>query len=165
MQTNNRIFDDIAKVASGAASTLAGLKDEIDSLVRSQMERVLSDLAVVTREEFEAVKQTAANARTEQENLKSGLLHWRLSSPRRIHPPAAPASRQLRTRIARGRRTDFSISGRVFCGTGRRLIVHKKFQSRIHSQLARWVVFCHPIFWYTIETKTSTCRSLHNMLK
>jgi BMFP domain-containing protein YqiC len=70
MQTSNRIFDDLAKVASGAASTLAGLKDEIDGLVRSRMERVLSDLAVVTREEFEAVKQTAVNARAEQEKLE-----------------------------------------------------------------------------------------------
>lgn len=71
MQTNNRLFDDLAKVASGAASTLAGVKQELDALVRQRLERFLADLDLITREEFEVVKATAANARAAQEALET----------------------------------------------------------------------------------------------
>lgn len=70
MQTSNRLLDDLAKVASGAVSTLAGVKQEIDALVRQRVERFVAGLELVTREEFEAVKATAANARAEQERLE-----------------------------------------------------------------------------------------------
>ncbi len=69
MQTNNRFFDDLARVASGAASTLAGVRQELDAMVRQRFERFISDMDLVTRDEFEAVKATAANARGEQEAL------------------------------------------------------------------------------------------------
>lgn len=70
MQTNNRFFDDLARVASGAASTLAGIRQELDAMVRQRFERMISDFDLVTRDEFEAVKATAANARAEQEALE-----------------------------------------------------------------------------------------------
>jgi hypothetical protein len=70
MQTSNRFFDDLAKVASGAASTLAGVKQEIDALVRQRIERFVADLDLVTREEFDAVSAAAANARAAQEKLE-----------------------------------------------------------------------------------------------
>jgi BMFP domain-containing protein YqiC len=69
MQTNNRFFDDLARVASGAASTLAGVRQELDAMIRQRFERLISDMDLVTRDEFEAVKATAANARAEQESL------------------------------------------------------------------------------------------------
>jgi BMFP domain-containing protein YqiC len=69
MQTNNRFFDDLARVASGAASTLAGIRQELDAMIRQRFERLISDMDLVTRDEFEAVKATAANARAEQEIL------------------------------------------------------------------------------------------------
>jgi BMFP domain-containing protein YqiC len=71
MQTNNRFFDDLARVASGAASTLAGIRQELDAMVRQRFERMISDFDLVTRDEFEAVKATAANARAEQEALEN----------------------------------------------------------------------------------------------
>ncbi|MBK8909606.1 MAG: accessory factor UbiK family protein [Rhodospirillales bacterium] len=71
MQTSNRLFDDLAKVASGAASTLAGVKQELDALVRQRVERFLADLDLINREEFEVVKATAANARAAQEALET----------------------------------------------------------------------------------------------
>lgn len=70
MQTTNRLLDDLAKVASGAVSALTGVKQEIDALVRQRVERIIGGLDLVTREEFEAVKATAANARAEQERLE-----------------------------------------------------------------------------------------------
>ena len=69
MQTSNRIFDDLARVANGAASTLVGVKDEIEALVRQRIEKMLVDADLVPRDEFDAVKIMAAEARAEQERL------------------------------------------------------------------------------------------------
>lgn len=73
MQTRNRLFDDAARIAGGAVGTLAGAKREIEVLVRQQLERVLTSLDLVTRDEFEAVKEMAAKARSEQEALAERL--------------------------------------------------------------------------------------------
>jgi len=70
MQTTSRLLDDLAKVANGAVSALVGVREEIDALVRQRIERLAADLDLVSREEFEAVKATAANARAEQERLE-----------------------------------------------------------------------------------------------
>lgn len=69
MQTENRILDDMARVASGAMSGFTGLRQEIEARLREQLERLLRDMDLVTREEFEAVKAVAATARAEQERL------------------------------------------------------------------------------------------------
>jgi len=73
MQTKHRIFDDVAKVASGAASAFSGVREEVDGLIRQQIERVMVDLNTVPRDEFEAVKAMAATARAENEALKSRI--------------------------------------------------------------------------------------------
>ncbi len=70
MQSRNRIFDDLSRLADGAASTVAGIKGEIEGVVRHQLERLLADMDVVPREEFEAIKAVATKARTEQEKLE-----------------------------------------------------------------------------------------------
>jgi len=70
MQTRGRIFDDLAKVAGGAVSTLGGIKAEIEVLIRQQIERLLLDADMVPRDEFDAVKAVAAKARSEQEKLE-----------------------------------------------------------------------------------------------
>ncbi len=69
MQSQNRFFDDVAKVASGAVGALAGVRGEIEARLRDQLERLLSGTELVSREEFEAVKAMAAKARDEQEAL------------------------------------------------------------------------------------------------
>ena len=69
MQTSNRLFDDLARVASGAFHTLSGLREEIETRVRERVERMAADLDLVTREEFDAVRTMAANARAAQEEL------------------------------------------------------------------------------------------------
>jgi len=74
MQTRSRIFDDLAKVAGGAVSTLGGIKAEIEVLVRQQIERLLVDADMVPRDEFDAVKAVAAKARSEQERLEKRVL-------------------------------------------------------------------------------------------
>ncbi|MCZ6523125.1 MAG: accessory factor UbiK family protein [Alphaproteobacteria bacterium] len=73
MQTDNRLLDDLAKVASGALGTLQGVKGEVTARLRDQFERVLANLDLVTREEFDAVKAMAAAARSENEALAARL--------------------------------------------------------------------------------------------
>lgn len=69
MQTDNRLFDDLAKVANGALHTMSGVKDEIENRVRERVERWLGDMDMVPREEFDAIKAVAQAARAEQETL------------------------------------------------------------------------------------------------
>ena len=75
MQTRSRIFDDLAKVAGGAVSTFTGLKAEIEVMVRQQIERFLLDADMVPRDEFDAVKELAANARSGVEALDKRVLN------------------------------------------------------------------------------------------
>ena len=69
MQTTNRFFDDLAKVAGGAVNTLGGLREEIEARVKERVERFAAEMDLVTREEFDAVRAMAAKAREEQEVL------------------------------------------------------------------------------------------------
>ena len=69
MQSQNRFFDDMARVAGGAASALSGVREEIEARLRGQLERILAGMDLVSREEFEAVRAMAAKARDEQEVL------------------------------------------------------------------------------------------------
>jgi BMFP domain-containing protein YqiC len=72
-QTTNRFFDEIARLMNDAAGVAQGVKREADSLFRNQAERILRDLDVVKREEFEAVKEMARLAREENEALKARI--------------------------------------------------------------------------------------------
>ncbi len=69
MQTQNRFLDDIAKLATGAAGVAAGMRGEVEAKIRLRLERLLADMDLVTREEFEVVRDAAAKARAEQEVL------------------------------------------------------------------------------------------------
>jgi BMFP domain-containing protein YqiC len=69
MQTDNRLLDDLAKLATGALGALQGVREEADLLVRQQLERLLAQMNLVSRDEFDAVKAMAAAARGENERL------------------------------------------------------------------------------------------------
>jgi len=68
-QTNNRFFDEIAKLMTDAAGAAQGVRRDFETMMRAQGERILRDMDVVQREEFEAVKEMAAKAREENEAL------------------------------------------------------------------------------------------------
>src|SRR6185312_14684483 len=72
-QTSNRIFDEMARLMNDAAGVAQGVRREFDTLFRTQAERILRDLDVVQREEFEAVKEMARLAREENEALKARI--------------------------------------------------------------------------------------------
>lgn len=84
---STRFFDELAKLATNAAGAAQGVRREIDTLVKAQVERVLGDLDVVQREEFEAVRDMAAKAREENEALKVKIAELEA----RLHPSHPPA--------------------------------------------------------------------------
>ncbi|MEZ5926534.1 MAG: accessory factor UbiK family protein [Hyphomicrobiaceae bacterium] len=72
-QTNNRLFDELAKMMTDAAGAAQGFKREVETMIRSQGEKWLRDMDVVQREEFEAVKAMAEKARAENDELRQRL--------------------------------------------------------------------------------------------
>ena len=98
MQTQNRLLSDIARVASGGIGVLSGVRGEVEALVRQQIRRLLGDMELVNREEFEAVKAMAAKAREEQERLEARIatLEATQAGPKKRVPrkPAKKAAKE-----------------------------------------------------------------------
>jgi BMFP domain-containing protein YqiC len=69
-QTSNRIFDEMARLMSDAASVATGVKREAETAFRSQMERFVADMDLVKRADFDVVREMASKARSENEALK-----------------------------------------------------------------------------------------------
>lgn len=97
-EARGRVFDELGRLMTDAAGAAAGVRREVETAVRAQAARVLSELDVVRRDEFEAVKAMAAKAREENERLserlvalEAELLRWR---PDAAGGPAAEAAPQ-----------------------------------------------------------------------
>ena len=73
MSTNNKIFDDISRMMTNAMGVAQGAKDEAETAMKGWVDRWLADRNFVTREEFEAVRDMAIKARTENSELKARL--------------------------------------------------------------------------------------------
>jgi len=73
MQTKSPVFDGIAKLMTEAAGAADGVRREAETVARSQLQRLLADMELVTREEFEAVREMAVKAREENEVLAARL--------------------------------------------------------------------------------------------
>ena len=69
----SRVFDELAKLMTSAAGAAQGVRKEIDTLVQTQVERVLNNLDVVKRDDFEAVREMAQKAREENDRLAARL--------------------------------------------------------------------------------------------
>ncbi|MDE0537332.1 MAG: accessory factor UbiK family protein [Rhodospirillales bacterium] len=89
MQSRNKLLDDLARVAGGAAGTVAGIRGEVETVVRQRIEAVLSELNLVTRDEFDAVKAVASKARAEQEKLEKRIAELEAGAARPAAKPAA----------------------------------------------------------------------------
>ncbi|HVJ41733.1 MAG TPA: accessory factor UbiK family protein [Dongiaceae bacterium] len=70
MQTDNRLLDDLAKVATGALGSFSGVRHEVEQRLQQQLERIVGRMNLVSRDEFEAVKAVAQVAREEQIRLE-----------------------------------------------------------------------------------------------
>ena len=71
--TSSRFFDELAKVMTNAAGAAQGLRRELDTIVQNQVERVLNNLEVVKRDDFEAVRAMAQKAREENDRLAARI--------------------------------------------------------------------------------------------
>lgn len=71
MQTQSSVFDDLAKLLTGAMGMAQGAGDEAKNFMRAQADRFVAEMDLVSRDEFEAVKQLAAQARAEADELRA----------------------------------------------------------------------------------------------
>jgi BMFP domain-containing protein YqiC len=82
MQKDNKFFEDIAKLASGAAGGFVEIKREIEDMVGYQLEKLLHRMNLVTREEFDTVSGMLSKLREEQENMKKKLADLEQKAPK-----------------------------------------------------------------------------------
>lgn len=82
MQTQNQILEDLARLLSSVAGTVAGAGREAETRIKDKLREAVGGVDMVTRDEFEAVRAMAANARAEVEALKAEVAALR-------SPPAA----------------------------------------------------------------------------
>jgi hypothetical protein len=73
MQTQSPFFDEIAKLMSEAAGAVDGVRREAETVARGQLQRLLADMDLVTREDFETVRDLAVAARAENERLAARI--------------------------------------------------------------------------------------------
>lgn len=73
VQTTNRFFDEMARLMNDAAGIASGVRREVETIFQAQAERILRNLDVVTREEFEVIKEMVAKARDENERLSARI--------------------------------------------------------------------------------------------
>ncbi len=73
MQTDNRFFDDLARMANGALGSLHGVREDVESRLKQRFERMVGDMDLVTREEFDAVMTMATKAREQNEALEKRI--------------------------------------------------------------------------------------------
>jgi BMFP domain-containing protein YqiC len=71
--TSSRFFDELAKLMTNAAGAASGVRKEVDTLVQTQVERVLNNINVVKREEFDVVREMAEKARMENDKLAARI--------------------------------------------------------------------------------------------
>jgi len=104
VQSQNRIFEDLAKIANGAAGTFAGVAREMEASMRQAVERFVGGMDLVRRDEFEAVKALAANARAEVEALRARLdaLDGRGGAPDAAASELDPTAEEAKRRAGEG---------------------------------------------------------------
>jgi BMFP domain-containing protein YqiC len=81
-QTDNPFLDGLARFFTDAAGAAQSLRNEIDTFVKARLEKLVADMDFVPREEFEAVKEMAAKARTENERLEGRLAALEAALPK-----------------------------------------------------------------------------------
>ncbi len=97
MQTANPLLDGLAKLFTDAAGAAQGARSEFEAFVKQRLEKLVSDMEFVPREEFEAVKAMAAKARSENQRLEARLtaLERRMAPKKRRIQPRPRAHRKL----------------------------------------------------------------------
>lgn len=73
MQKDSKLFDDFSKLAGSAMGTIGDMKREVEAMIMDKMEKLMTRMQLVKREEFEVVRLMAEKARAEQERLSQRL--------------------------------------------------------------------------------------------
>lgn len=83
-QTNSRFFDDLSRLMTDAAGVADGARREAQTFAKTQLEKMMAGMDIVSREEFEAVREMAARARDENDKLAARVaaLEAKLSEPK-----------------------------------------------------------------------------------
>jgi BMFP domain-containing protein YqiC len=94
MAQTNRILDDIARLVTDAAGAAQGVRREVETVVKGQIERLLKDMDVATREEVDVLRDMVVAAREENEQLllRIRTLEARVEALSAAETPPAPAS-------------------------------------------------------------------------
>ena len=71
--SRNKIFDDVSQLVSGLGVAAQGVREELAQTLRGMLDTMLADGALVTREEFEVVREMAEKARAENQRLQEEI--------------------------------------------------------------------------------------------
>jgi BMFP domain-containing protein YqiC len=102
MQTDNRFLDGMARFLTDAAGAAQAFRAEMESMVKSRFERLISDLDLVQREEFEAVKAMAAKARAENEKLAARVMKLEATVGAKTPRNRSPVRKPVQSKRAKG---------------------------------------------------------------
>ena len=106
MQTENRVFDSLARAFTNAAGAANAFREEVETMVKGKLERLVADMDLVTREDFDVVKAMAAKARAENEKLEARVaeLEAKLGIAKKPKPkPRAKKSTKAKAKPAKRR--------------------------------------------------------------
>lgn len=96
MVTSNRLLDDLSRLMTDAAGAAQGVRREAENVVKSQFERFLREMDIVTREEFEAVREMALMAREENDLLMARIAALEAAAGAGVAQKKAPSARTAR---------------------------------------------------------------------
>lgn len=106
MQTENRVFDSLARAFTNAAGAANAFREEVETMVKGKLERLVADMDLVTREDFDVAKAMAAKARAENEKLEARVaeLEAKLGIVKKPKPkPRAKKSTKAKAKPAKRR--------------------------------------------------------------
>ncbi len=102
MQTENRVFDSLARAFTNAAGAANAFREEVETMVKGKLERFVADMDLVTREDFNAAKAMAAKARAENEKLEARVVE--LEAKLGIAKKPKPKPRTKKTQKVKAKR-------------------------------------------------------------
>ena len=104
MQTENRVFDSLARAFTNAAGAAASFREEVETMVKGKLERLVADMDLVTREDFNVAKAMAAKARAENEKLEARIaeLESKLGITKKTKPKQ-PAKKTKKVKATRAK--------------------------------------------------------------
>jgi BMFP domain-containing protein YqiC len=96
MQTDNRLFDDFARLTNSLLGVATGMRGEVEGVIKARLQALLADMDLVTRDEFDAIRAVAVKARAEQERLEKRVAELEAALAAQPNPAAKAAPKKGR---------------------------------------------------------------------